>query len=83
MGIGNFLSRIGAARDQLDSQVYAVIYALEEEHGWSQDRAREFCMKDKANKKRILHMSNMLLQTAEQIANQIHAGAASSGYNIK
>jgi hypothetical protein len=83
MGIGNFLSRIGAARDQLDSQVYAVVFALEEEHGWSQDRAHAFCMKDKANKKRILHMSNMLLQSAEQIATQIHAGAIASGYHFK
>jgi hypothetical protein len=83
MGIGNFLSRIGAARDQLDSQVYAVVYALEKEHDWSQHRAYEFCMKDKGNKKRILHMSNMLRQSAGQIANQIHAGAVSSGYNIR
>jgi hypothetical protein len=40
-------------------------------------------MKDKANKKRILHMSNMLLQSAEQIATQIHAGAIASGYHFK
>lgn len=83
MGIGNFLLRITMARDQLDSPVYAVTLELEEKHGWSEDRADEFCFKNKGNKKRILHMSNMLLQSTEQIASQVHAGAVSSGYNFK
>ena len=83
MGIGNFLRGITAARDELDSQVYVVIFKLEEKHGWSHDRAHEFCMKDKGNKKRILHMKHALLQTFDQITDQIHAGAVASGYSVK
>lgn len=83
MGIGNFLRGITAARDDLDGQIYAVIFKLEEKHGWSQDRAHDFCMKDKGNRKRIFHMKHMLLQSFDQIADQIHAGAIASGYSIK
>lgn len=82
MGIGDFLRKRALARDMLNSDVYAVIYILVERHGWSEHCAREFCMKDKFNYKRILQMRNVFGLMSDNIADQIHAGAIASDFSI-
>lgn len=81
MGLGDFFRGIAMARDELNSLVHGVAFELADKHGWSQKRAEAFCMKDKFNRKRILHMRKVLGYSADNVAAQIHAGAVASGYD--